>query len=61
MSRTHLQVVRRADRKLLGETVLYGRGGGDMPGPRRDSTFVCPPYVDADDVALLKRIFVPSN
>lgn len=59
MSRTHYQIVRRADNKLLGETVFYGRGGGDVPGPSHDSIFVCPPYAEADGMALLKKIFVP--
>ena len=57
MSRTHYRVLRRSEQKLLGETVLYGRGGGDLPGPWHDSSFVCPSYADAGDVVLLTKIF----
>ena len=58
MSRTHYQVIRRSDQKLLGETVFYGRGGGDLPGPWHDSSFACPSYAEADSLALLTKIFV---
>jgi hypothetical protein len=61
MSRTHYQVIRRVDSKLLGETVFYGRGGGDLPGPWRDSTFVCPSYEEADSMALLMKVFVRTR
>lgn len=61
VSRTHYQVIRRSDYTLLGETVFYGRGGGDMPGPWHDSSYVCPPYAIADSMALLKKLFVPKN
>ena len=57
MSRSHYQVIRRSDGKLLGETVLYGRGGGDMPGPWHESSFTCPDPNSAGDVALLVAIF----
>lgn len=58
MSRSHYQVYRRFDGKLLGEAVLYGRGGGDMPGPWHESSFMCPDPKIAGDVALLMQIFV---
>lgn len=61
MSRIHYQVFRRSDGKLLGETVLYGRGGGDMPGPWHDSSFTCPPYVEAGENILLKKLFIQSE
>lgn len=61
MSRKHYQVIRRSDGKLLGETVFYGRGGGDLPGPWHDSSFVCPPYAEADSTALLMKVFLSSN
>lgn len=57
MSREHYQVVRRSDGKLLGETILYGRGGGDMPGPWHDTSFSCPEPLVAGPNALLKNIF----
>ncbi|MDY0014274.1 MAG: hypothetical protein RBS40_15475 [Rhodocyclaceae bacterium] len=42
MSRTHCRIIRRSDGKVLGELVIYGRGGGDMLGPWHDSSFLCP-------------------
>lgn len=42
MSRNHCRIIRRSDGKVLGELVIYGRGGGDMPGPWHDSSFLCP-------------------
>jgi len=61
MSRIHYQVFRRGDGKLLGETVLYGRGGGDLPGPWHGSSFSCPPYAEAGENILLKKLFIQSE
>lgn len=61
MSRQHYKVFRRSDGKLLGETILYGRGGGDLPGPWYESGFNCPTFAEAGVNALLKKLFVPSN
>ncbi|MFY9327447.1 MAG: hypothetical protein WAO76_05430, partial [Georgfuchsia sp.] len=44
MSRELYRIVRRADGKVLGELVFYGRGGGDMPGPWHGSSFTCPAH-----------------
>jgi len=55
MSRSHYQILRRSDSKLLGETVLYGRGGGDMPGPWHESSFHCPDPNEAGSVSLIKK------
>jgi hypothetical protein len=59
MSREHYQVIRRSDNRLLGETILYGRGGGDMPGPWYDSSYSCPKPLEAGPNMLLKSIFFP--
>jgi hypothetical protein len=45
------RVVRRMDGKVLGESIHYGRGGGDLPGPWHPSSFTCPsptekPYLE---------------
>lgn len=56
--REHFIVVRKADEKVLGETVLYGRGGGDFPGPWHPSSFSCPPVAESDGEALFRKIFV---
>ena len=44
--RTVTRIIRRSDGKVLGESVRYGRGGGDLPGPWEPSTFDCPPIVE---------------
>jgi len=59
MRRDHFLVYRKADGKLLGEAISYGRRGGDMPGPWHDSSFRCPS--DAGDQNLVRRIFTKSN
>jgi hypothetical protein len=61
MVRSEFRVLRRSDSKLLGQAVLYGRRGGDLPGPWQPSSFSCPRPLEADDGALLTKIFVPSN
>lgn len=62
MYRSHFRILRRADRKLLGETVVYGRGGGDfpLPLPMHGSSFHCPDPNVAGEVQLLKQIFMKS-
>lgn len=56
MFRMHTQVVRRSDGKLLGESVFYKRGGGDLPGPWHGSSFMCPELSIANDV--LRQVFI---
>lgn len=56
--RTYFSVTRKVDNRLLGESVSYGRGGGDIPGPWHPSSYRCPKPGEAGDVALLMKIFV---
>ena len=58
MWRIHTQVIRRSDMKLLAESVIYIRRGGDMPGPWHDSSFSCP---EPKDISLIEKTFVKSN
>lgn len=49
--RYYTKIVRKSDGKVLGESVYYGRGGGDLPGPWHPSSFTCPnptekPYLE---------------
>lgn len=44
--RSVTQIIRRKDEKILGESIRYGRGGGDIPGPGHPSTFDCPSIKD---------------
>jgi hypothetical protein len=42
--RYYYAVIRRSDRKVMGQLVIYGRVGGDMSGPWHDSSFSCPEF-----------------
>lgn len=53
--RLHTQVIRRSDSKLLGESVFYKRGGGDLPGPWHGTSLICPEIGVKTDV--LRQIF----
>lgn len=48
LERAKTVLVRRNDKKVLGESVRYGRGGGDLPGPWHGSSFNCPPIAEAE-------------
>ncbi len=56
--RYHYEVIRRADLKLLSQTVSYQRGGGDLPGPWQSSAFTCPAINVAGPNALLMNTFL---
>jgi hypothetical protein len=45
--------------KLLGEFVLYRRGGGDLPGPWVPSSYRCPGH-DIHEALLINKIFIKS-
>ena len=55
VARYHIRVIHRTDGKLLGESISYGRGGGDMPSPSHGSSFHCPD--EYGDIPLLAKIF----
>lgn len=42
MIRTSYRIIRRSDGKVMGTSIRYGRGGGDIPGPWHPSSFLCP-------------------
>lgn len=46
MWRTRYLLMRQSDGKVLGESVVYLRRGGDIPGPWPDSSFSCPERSD---------------
>ncbi|MDY0014282.1 MAG: hypothetical protein RBS40_15515 [Rhodocyclaceae bacterium] len=51
VTRMVTRIVRRSDGKVLGESIRYARGGGDLPGPWHPSSFICPsptekPYLE---------------
>ncbi|MEW8256565.1 MAG: hypothetical protein AB2747_19590 [Candidatus Thiodiazotropha taylori] len=41
-------VYRRSDNKILGTSIKYGRGGGDIQGFWHPSTYSCPQNVEGD-------------
>lgn len=53
-------IVRRSDGKVLGESIRYGRGGGDLPGPWYGTSFDCPSIADAEG-KLETSIFLKGN
>lgn len=56
LRREHVQLIRRSDGYVLGESISYHRVGGDFPGPWHSSSFSCPQY---SGVPLLeKQVFV---
>ncbi|WP_154716611.1 hypothetical protein [Sterolibacterium denitrificans] len=59
MARYHIKVIRRLDGKLIGESISYGRGGGDLPSPSHGTSFHCPK--DYGDIPLLMQVFIRSN
>lgn len=54
--RIHTRVARRPDGDLLGESVFYKRGGGDIPGPWHGSSYMCPKLSVSNDV--LRQVFI---
>ncbi|MGN2393272.1 hypothetical protein, partial [Pelomicrobium sp. G1] len=42
ITRTIHRIIRRSDGKVLGESIRYARGGGDIQGPWHPSSFICP-------------------
>lgn len=56
IGRKRLQIVRRADGKVLGEVIDYQRSGGDLSGPWEPSTHTC--NLGSSAVGFERRIFV---
>lgn len=55
--RTRTVIIRRSDNKILGESIRYGRGGGDIPGPWEPSTYNCPP-ISRNNIGIEEQIFI---
>ena len=53
--RSHYQIIRRVDGRVLGESIGYSRRGGDVSGPWHDSSYGCPE--DRGDIPLLMKVF----
>lgn len=59
LTRFHTRVIRKSDGKLLGESLVYTRAGGDLIGPWHPSGFVCP--TNGSEVSLIKQIFLSKE
>jgi hypothetical protein len=57
--RYHVTVMRRSDSVLLGESVIYGRSGGDFPTFAYPSRFVCPE--NHGESQLINAIFLRNS
>lgn len=60
LRRTTEQIYRRADGKLMGEAVSYGRSGGDFIAYAHPTSKHCPIYKSADET-LIRSIFLKKG
>ena len=58
MWRSFIEVFRKNDGKLLGESISYARVGGDLPGPWHSSSYSCPKESGLN--FLEKKIFIQA-
>lgn len=58
--RSHFVLIRRSDNKVLGESIRYGRGGGDLVGPWESTTYDCPP-ISKEVVGLELQVFIEGD
>lgn len=56
MWKSAYKVYRKTDNKLLGESIVYIRRGGDISGPWHESSIICPE--NAGTSFLMMQIFV---
>ena len=60
LRRTEHKIIRRRDGKVMGVSVRYGRGGGDLPGPWHPSSYTCPPII-SENPSLTTSIFIKEK
>ena len=56
LMRFHIQIIRRADIKLMGESVSYGRSGGDFIAFPHPTSKGCPARQSDSDV--IRQVFI---
>ena len=59
LSRYHIKIIRRSDKKLMGESITYGRSGGDLIAFPHSSSKHCPARHNDDDV--IHQVFLKQG
>ena len=59
LRRYYRKIIRRADKKLLGESVYYGRSGGDFIAFPHPTSKGCPASQSSNDV--IKQVFIKQE
>ncbi|MBZ0132964.1 MAG: hypothetical protein K8F53_10165 [Rhodocyclaceae bacterium] len=59
LRRSHIQVIRVSDKKVLGERINYTRFGGDMPNPFHPSSYACQNVID--NPGLIRQVFIEGE
>ncbi|MDT3735116.1 MAG: hypothetical protein ROZ00_02710 [Denitratisoma sp.] len=59
LRRSHIQVIRVSDKKVLGERINYTRFGGDIPNPFHPSSYSCQNVID--NPGLIRRVFIEGE
>ena len=44
--KSNYRIIRRNDRKIIGESIVYIRRGGGLPGPWHQTSFSCPEKIN---------------
>ncbi len=60
MHQTIHKIIRRTDGKLMGTSIWYSRGGGDLPGPWHPSSLICP-EISKNAPSLESAIFIRED
>lgn len=61
LERARTVLIRRGDGKVLGESIRYARGGGDLPGPWHQTSFHCPAIAAPGMPNLEQSIFLKAE
>jgi hypothetical protein len=61
LERARTVLVRRSDGKVLGQSIRYARGGGDLPGPWHGTSFHCPAIAIPGTPNLEQSVFLKEE
>lgn len=59
LMRFHVRIIRRADMKVMGESIKYGRSGGDFIAFDHFTSKVCPARQGSNDV--IHQVFIKQG